>query len=283
MSRGDASSSRSHPTRQASAARFELIEPPRLTGFGLPDPDTLVAIAMRFQIAQKLHAVSDPHGPPGHINDRARDVVDLLLLRDLAEATGSPTRAEIRAAAIAVFQTRADEAEHLGLSSRSWATDRDRLLTLDRRLRPGRQLSGPYAVPRRGSRGRQQLDTSDSGRQIDHRLGHRLRKQHRARQHALDGRSVRSPSRVGGLHLKADTGRVVRGKTHLRWIVRFTCPPQVRESLHDRLVGGIAYRRRVKGRHSVSNCRRFAVASLGDEQPSQVASHEETRVEVHSF
>lgn len=99
---------------------FEVIEPPQLTGFGLPDPDTLVAIAMRFQIAQKLHAVTDPHDPPASINDRARDVVDLLLLRDLAEATGSPTLAEIRAAAIAVFQTRADEAEHLGLSSRSW-------------------------------------------------------------------------------------------------------------------------------------------------------------------
>lgn len=61
----------------------ELIEPPPLAGFGLPDPDVLVGIAMRFQIAQKLHAVSDPHEPPGSINDRARDVVDLLLLRDL--------------------------------------------------------------------------------------------------------------------------------------------------------------------------------------------------------
>lgn len=40
----------------------EAIEPPPLSGFGLPDPDVLVGIAMRFQIAQKLHAVSDPHG-----------------------------------------------------------------------------------------------------------------------------------------------------------------------------------------------------------------------------
>lgn len=39
---------------------FEVIEPPPLSGFGLPDPETLVGIAMRFQIAQKLHAVSDP-------------------------------------------------------------------------------------------------------------------------------------------------------------------------------------------------------------------------------
>lgn len=42
----------------------ETIAPPPLGGFGLPDPDVLVGIAMRFQIAQKFHAVSDPHEPP---------------------------------------------------------------------------------------------------------------------------------------------------------------------------------------------------------------------------
>lgn len=96
------------------------IEPPPLGGFGLPDPDALVGIAMRFQIAQKLHAVSDPHEPPDSINDRARDVVDLLLLRDLAASTGSPALAEIRQAAMAVFTARADEAVQLGLATRAW-------------------------------------------------------------------------------------------------------------------------------------------------------------------
>src|SRR5271163_932774 len=99
---------------------FEAIEPPPLSGFGLPDPDTLVGIAMRFQIAQKIHAVSDPHEPPGSINDRARDVVDLLLLRDLAVETGSPTLAEIHAAGVALFRARADEAKQLGLPTRTW-------------------------------------------------------------------------------------------------------------------------------------------------------------------
>ncbi|MBG6055318.1 hypothetical protein IWX81_001729 [Salinibacterium sp. CAN_S4] len=98
----------------------EAVEPPPLGGFGLPDPDTLVGIAMRFQIAQKLHAVTDPHDPPASVNDRVRDVVDLLLLRDLAAATGSPTRAEIREAATAVFSSRADEAAELGLRQRTW-------------------------------------------------------------------------------------------------------------------------------------------------------------------
>lgn len=99
---------------------FEAIEPPPLSGFGLPDPDTLVGIAMRFQIAQKLHAVSDPHDPPDHVNDRARDVVDLVLARDLAAETGSPTLAEIRAAGTAVFEARADEAQQLGHPGRAW-------------------------------------------------------------------------------------------------------------------------------------------------------------------
>lgn len=99
---------------------FEAIDPPPLSGFGLPDPDTLVGIAMRFQIAQKIHAVSDPHEPPDSVNDRARDVVDLLLLRDLAAATGSPKLAEIHSAGAAVFQARADDAHQLGLPARTW-------------------------------------------------------------------------------------------------------------------------------------------------------------------
>lgn len=98
----------------------ELIEPPPLRGFGLPDPDTLAGIAMRFQIAQKIHAVSDPHEPPESINDRARDVVDLILLQDLAAETGSPTLAEIHRAGAALFDARADEAHQLGLPPRTW-------------------------------------------------------------------------------------------------------------------------------------------------------------------
>lgn len=98
----------------------EAIEPPPLSGFGLPDPDVLVGIAMRFQIAQKLHAVTDPHSPPESINDRARDVVDLLLLRDLARDTGSPTLPQIKSAAVAVFDTRAAEAGQLGRTPRDW-------------------------------------------------------------------------------------------------------------------------------------------------------------------
>ncbi|MBA3741344.1 nucleotidyl transferase AbiEii/AbiGii toxin family protein [Sporichthya sp.] len=108
------------PDEAGVGDEFESIQPPPLAGFGLPDPDVLVGIAMRFQIAQKLHAVSDLHDPPASVNDRPRDVVDLLLLRDLTQATGSPRLSEIRAAGAAVFEGRAQEAEHLGLTPRAW-------------------------------------------------------------------------------------------------------------------------------------------------------------------
>lgn len=108
------------PDEAGIGRKHETIEPPPLAGFGLPDPTILVGIAMQFQIAQKFHAVSDPHEPPDAINDRARDVVDLLLLRDLAATAGSPTLAELRAAGVAVFEARAKEADQLGLESRHW-------------------------------------------------------------------------------------------------------------------------------------------------------------------
>lgn len=98
----------------------ELVEPPPLRGFGLPDPDALVGIAMRFQIAQKMHAVSDPHEPPNIVNDRPRDVVDLLLLRELITATGIPSQSDVRDAAAALFEARSSEALQLALPARAW-------------------------------------------------------------------------------------------------------------------------------------------------------------------
>ena len=93
---------------------------PSLSHFGLPSPDALVGIALRFQIAQKLHACTDPHDPPHAVNDRPRDLVDLLLLRDLLASDTATTDADLRAAGQAVFDTRAAEAEQLGLVARHW-------------------------------------------------------------------------------------------------------------------------------------------------------------------
>ena len=93
---------------------------PSLSHFGLPSPDALVGIALRFQIAQKLHACTDPHDPPHAVNDRPRDLVDLLLLRDLLASDTATTDADLRVAGQAVFDTRAAEAEQLGLVARHW-------------------------------------------------------------------------------------------------------------------------------------------------------------------
>jgi hypothetical protein len=83
-------------------------------------PDTLATLALRFQIAQKLHACTDPHDSPASINDRPRDVVDLLLLRDLVRTEGRPTLLELRVAAEAIFAARADDARALGRTERTW-------------------------------------------------------------------------------------------------------------------------------------------------------------------
>jgi len=67
------------PDEGGARSESEAFLPPPLHGFGLPEPEQLVGLALRFQIAQKLHACSDPHDPPEATNDRARDIVDLLL------------------------------------------------------------------------------------------------------------------------------------------------------------------------------------------------------------
>lgn len=61
-----------------------------------------------------MHGATDPHDPPSFVNRRARDVVDLLLLKELAEGTGDPDRDEIRAAIVDIFESRAEEAKLLG-------------------------------------------------------------------------------------------------------------------------------------------------------------------------
>jgi hypothetical protein len=108
------------PDKGGAGMMPETIPAPRLEPFGLPTPDTLVTIAMRYQIAQKLHAASDPHMPPMWVNDRPRDVVDLVLLRSLIDVDGEPSMSDIRPAAVAVFDARAQDARALGRPERAW-------------------------------------------------------------------------------------------------------------------------------------------------------------------
>jgi hypothetical protein len=103
-----------------AAEEHDVLSAVHLDHFGLPTPDELLGIAVRFQIAQKLHACTDPHQPPSEPNDRARDIADLLLLRDLVRLEATPTAADIGNACAAVFQARADEARALGRAPRTW-------------------------------------------------------------------------------------------------------------------------------------------------------------------
>ena len=98
----------------------EAVIAPDLAGFGLSGPDELAALAMRYQIAQKIHACTDPHDPPTWVNDRPRDIVDLILLRELVTAEGTPSLAAIAEATRAVFDARAADARTLQRTPRSW-------------------------------------------------------------------------------------------------------------------------------------------------------------------
>lgn len=58
----------------------DRIKAPSLKHFGLSVPPTTAGIVLDYQVAQKLHACTDPHTTE-HPNDRVRDVIDLHLLK----------------------------------------------------------------------------------------------------------------------------------------------------------------------------------------------------------
>lgn len=108
------------PDEAGAGDHYEELAPARLHYFGLPTPDRLLGIAVQFQVAQKVHAVTDPHDPPDVLNERARDLPDLLLLKRLIDLEGLPTNDDLRVACEAVFESRAAEAEQLGTEPRRW-------------------------------------------------------------------------------------------------------------------------------------------------------------------
>jgi hypothetical protein len=60
----------------------EHVPAPSLVGFGLVGPDSFPCLPLSKQVAQKLHAVTEPT-EPGRMNDRFRDLVDLVMLSSL--------------------------------------------------------------------------------------------------------------------------------------------------------------------------------------------------------
>jgi hypothetical protein len=97
----------------------EVFAAPPLGHFGLPSAVDIAGIMFDYQVAQKLHAGTDPHNPPSQRNDRSRDLVDLLLIRDAFYTDGADLR-PLRTACVDIFTTRATDARALGLTERSW-------------------------------------------------------------------------------------------------------------------------------------------------------------------
>lgn len=102
-----------------AAHRVDWVGTPNLDHFGLESPDQVAALVMEYQVAQKLHACTDPHEPPASKNDRPRDLVDLLLLRD-AFFPGGTDLTELRQACADIFAARAEELAEHGRPVRDW-------------------------------------------------------------------------------------------------------------------------------------------------------------------
>lgn len=103
----------------ASGEHTDVLPAPSTGFFGIQRPDEIVTIAMGYQVAQKVHACTDPDDPPEFVNDRVRDIVDLLLIRD-AFYPDAAELTSVGAACEDVFASRAEEAVLLGHEPRDW-------------------------------------------------------------------------------------------------------------------------------------------------------------------
>jgi hypothetical protein len=75
-----------------------------ISDFGLDSPETVACLSLRYQIAQKLHAVTEQ--PSERPNLRFWDLIDLILLGALLDDDLRP----VRDAAVSVFETRGTHA-----------------------------------------------------------------------------------------------------------------------------------------------------------------------------
>jgi hypothetical protein len=77
---------------EAGGDEIEEIAAHDLSTIGLVGPDIIPVLAVRWQIAQKLHAVSEPPLRPGGENPRYWDLIDLQLLQVLAGENLAPVK-----------------------------------------------------------------------------------------------------------------------------------------------------------------------------------------------
>ena len=108
------------PDEGMAGKHLEEFPAPNLAPFGIPTPDKLASLSFAYQIAQKVHAATGFHEPPDYINNRASDVVDLLLLKDLQDRTGEPKSNKILEAIEDIFTVRLEEATSLNRKAQVW-------------------------------------------------------------------------------------------------------------------------------------------------------------------
>ena len=77
---------------EAGGDEIEEIAAHDLSTIGLDGPDIIPVLAVRWQIAQKLHAVTEPPLRPGGENPRYWDLIDLQLLQVLAGESLAPVK-----------------------------------------------------------------------------------------------------------------------------------------------------------------------------------------------
>ncbi len=86
---------------EGGATEVELVDALELEPFGLTTPSALPCLSLRYHIAQKIHAMTQPSGEGDTSNERFRDLADVLLLRELVDDL-----AAVRAACVEVFTLR---------------------------------------------------------------------------------------------------------------------------------------------------------------------------------
>jgi Nucleotidyl transferase AbiEii toxin, Type IV TA system len=79
-------------TVEAGGDEIEEIPAHDLTTIGLDGPEIIPVLATRWQIAQKLHAVTEPPLRPGGENPRYWDLIDLQLLEALTAENLAPVK-----------------------------------------------------------------------------------------------------------------------------------------------------------------------------------------------
>ena len=86
-----------------AADEFERVPARLLDSLGIEVPAEIACVSLRYQVAQKLHACTQVFDD-GPANARFRDLLDLLLLRELLAAVDLP---QVRAACVETFELRA--------------------------------------------------------------------------------------------------------------------------------------------------------------------------------